>query len=124
MLDRPLALLRVEGLTALAAAVWGYAFLGASWWLFAVLLFVPDVSMAGYLAGPKVGAAVYNAAHTYTAPALFAAITDGVGWSLGLPVALIWVAHVGLDRALGYGLKRPDGFHHTHLGPIGPARHA
>jgi hypothetical protein len=121
-MTRPL--LRLEGLAALVAAVWGYALAGASWGLFAVLLFVPDVSFAGYLRGPRVGAAVYNAAHTYVAPALLALVAHLAGWTLGLSIALIWTAHIGLDRLLGYGLKLPSGFHQTHLGPIGPARRA
>ncbi len=108
----------------LAVAVWGYALTGASWRMFAALLFSPDLAMAGYLRGPRAGAAVYNAAHSYAAPALLAAAASAAGWTLAVPVALVWTAPIGLDRALGYGLKRPDGFHHTHLGPIGPARRA
>ena len=73
--------------------------------------------------GMRIGAAAYNAAHTYAAPALLAVASVGLGWTPGVPVALIWTAHIGLDRLLGYGLKQPDGFHQTHLGPIGPARH-
>jgi hypothetical protein len=121
-MTRPL--LRLEGLAALVVAVWGYALAGASWGLFAVLLFVPDVSFAGYLRGPRVGAAVYNAAHTYVGPALLALVAHLAGWALGFSIALIWTAHIGLDRLLGYGLKLPNGFHQTHLGPIGPARRA
>ncbi len=117
-------LLRLDGLAVLVAAVWGYALTGASWGLFAALLFVPDTSMAGCLWGPSVGAAAYNAAHTYAAPALLAAVSVGLGWTLGTPVALVWTAHIGLDRAFGYGLKSPDGFHQTHPGPIGPAARA
>ena len=75
--------------------------------------------MLGYLAGPAVGARAYNLAHTYAAPAVLA----GVGWAMGasLPVALalVWAAHIGFDRALGYGLKLPTGFRDTHLGRIG-----
>ena len=119
-MTRPLVLLRLEGAAVLAAAVWGYALTGASWGLFAVLLFMPDLSMVGYLRGPRVGAAAYNAVHTYAAPLALAAVAALAGWSLGLPVALVWAAHIGLDRALGYGLKRPDGFRQTHLGALGP----
>ena len=63
---------------------------------------------------------LYNIAHTYVAPAVLVAVT-----SLGEPqvgLALIWVAHIGFDRLLGYGLKYHDGFGHTHLGLIGKAR--
>jgi hypothetical protein len=42
-------------------------------------------------------------------------------WPLAGPLALIWLAHIGIDRALGYGLKYASGFGFTHLGRIGPA---
>jgi hypothetical protein len=112
-------LLRVEGLTVLAAAVASYAFVGGSWSLFALLLLAPDLAMIGYRFGPVVGAAAYNAVHTYLAPAALGA----AGLALGAPtlqaLALIWIAHIGLDRALGYGLKYSTGFGDTHLGRIG-----
>ncbi len=117
------ALLRLEGAAVLAVATWGYAVTGASWWTVAALLFVPDVSMVGYLGGPSVGARAYNAGHTIVAPAVLAGASAALGWGLGVPVAWVWAAHIGLDRALGYGLKLDD-VHHTHLGPIGPARRA
>ncbi|WP_439602554.1 DUF4260 domain-containing protein [Devosia sp.] len=116
--------LRVEGFVALIAAVTTYWFLGGNWWLFAVLLLTPDLSFFGLYAGETAGAKIYNLAHTYAVPALLGAI----GWFGGVfwltQVALIWVAHIGLDRALGYGLKYPGVAHHTHLGLIGPARKA
>lgn len=111
----PRSLLRLEGAVILAAAVFGYAVLGASWWLFFTLLLVPDVFMVGYLAGPRPGALVYNVGHTYALPISIGAIGVGVESVLVGAVALIWIAHIGMDRALGYGLKRPSGFHDTHL---------
>ena len=120
-MPRPSVLLRLEGLAALAVAVWGYALTDASWVWFAVLLLAPDLSAIGFLRGPRVGAALYNAAHTYIGPVLLAAVAGAAGWEGGLPVSLVWAAHIGMDRALGYGLKI-DGFHQTHLGPIGRAR--
>lgn len=119
MLSRPLALLRLEGLALCAVAVWGFTAIGASWWLFAALALAPDLAMVGYLAGPAVGARCYNAAHTTAAPVLLAVVASVAGWPLGLPVALVWAAHIGFDRALGYGLKEPDSFQSTHLGRIG-----
>lgn len=112
--------LRTEGFVFAAGAVACYAVLGAAGWIFfALLFFVPDVSFAGYLAGPRVGAVVYNAAHTYAS----AAIPLVAGWLADSPVTvaigLIWIAHIGFDRLLGYGLKLPTGFHYTHLGMIG-----
>ena len=112
-------LLRLEGLAVLAAAASLYAFIGGSWLLFALLLLAPDLAMIGYRFGPVVGAAAYNAVHAYLAPAALGA----VGLALDAPtmqaLALIWVAHIGLDRALGYGLKYATGFGDTHLGRIG-----
>ncbi len=121
-MTRPALLLRLEGLAALAAGAWGFAQTGAPGWLFVALLLAPDLAAVGYLRGPRAGAAAYNAAHTYAAPAMLALAAPLAGWGLGLPVALVWGAHIGMDRALGYGLRRPDRAHPTHLGPIGPAR--
>ena len=41
----------------------------------------------------------------------------GVLADSGLPVqlALIWLGHIGMDHALGYGLKYPTAFGDTHL---------
>ncbi|MFO8098371.1 MAG: DUF4260 domain-containing protein [Salinibacter sp.] len=89
--------------------------LGASWGLFAALLLAPDISMVGYAWDPRVGAAAYNAVHTSLFPAVLAAVGLGGGWTLGVSLALIATAQIGMDRALGYGLKRPTGFHDTHL---------
>ncbi|HEY5130680.1 MAG TPA: DUF4260 domain-containing protein [Bradyrhizobium sp.] len=112
-------LLRLEGLTLLATMTLVYAVWGDSWWIYAVLFLAPDLSFAGYLAGPRVGALVYNVAHSYMAP-----MTLMVGGILFWPppassIAMIWLAHIGFDRALGYGLKYSAGFGFTHLGRIG-----
>jgi hypothetical protein len=113
-------LLRLEGLAVFAVALGAYLWLGSEpWWLFLVLLLVPDVSFLGYLGGPRVGALTYNAAHSTIGPiALLAAgaLTDS---GLVVSLALIWAAHIGLDRAIGYGLKYGAGFGFTHLGRIG-----
>jgi len=112
-------LLRLEGFAAFAAALALYAHAGFSWPIFALLFLAPDLSMLSYLAGPHAGAVGYNLAHTY-ALALALAVTGFFG---GLPAAiagsLIWIAHIGFDRALGYGLKYSTGFGYTHLGHIG-----
>ena len=108
-------LLRLEGALVFIAAVTGYAWLGASWGLFAVLLLAPDVFMAGYLAGPRLGALVYNVGHTYAVPIGIGAVALGTSSVLLGAGALIWAAHIGMDRAMGYGLKHPSGFHDTHL---------
>lgn len=122
MPDRPAPLLRLEGLALGALAVWGFALTDASWWLFAALALVPDLGMLGYLGGPRLGAVTYNAVHTYAAPAVLAAVAVPLGWTWGLPAASVWAAHIGFDRALGYGLKLSAGFQHTHLGRVGRPR--
>jgi Domain of unknown function (DUF4260) len=69
----PLVLLRLEGAAVLVAATFAYATLGGRWALFAALFLVPDLSMLGYLGGRRLGAACYNAAHSYLGPAALAA---------------------------------------------------
>ncbi|MDJ0931382.1 DUF4260 domain-containing protein [Breoghania sp.] len=101
-------------LTSLAC----YHAAGASWWLFVVLFFVPDLSMLGYAVNARIGALVYNLGHAYIVPALIAI----AGILLGLPVmvscAIIWFGHIGFDRMFGFGLKSVDGFKVTHLGTM------
>jgi hypothetical protein len=115
LLARPAALLRVEGATMLAGSVLLYWTGGGSWWLFALLLLAPDLSMLGYLAGPRVGAVVYNVFHSYPLPAALGLVGLFVGVPLAVSVALVWFAHIGMDRLMGYGLKYSTGFKDTHL---------
>ena len=112
-------LLRLEGLTLFAGMVVLYAVWGGSWWIFFTLFLIPDLSFAAYLAGPKTGAVTYNAAHSYMAPVALMTLGFGFAAPLTLSVAMIWLAHIGIDRALGYGLKYSAGFGVTHLGRIG-----
>jgi hypothetical protein len=110
--------LRLEGLCVLIAASVAYAKFGLGWGTFALFFLAPDLSLLGYLAGPTVGAVSYNLAHSYSG----AVVCLAVGLVLPAPtilcIALIWCAHIGFDRALGYGLKYSDGFGFTHLGRI------
>src|SRR5580704_7304890 len=118
-----LFLLRLEGLAVATFTAILYARTGASWWLFAALWLVPDLSMLGYLAGPCQGARIYNAIHSYVAPGALALVALLLpGTHAALPIALIWVNHIGVDRMLGYGLKYGNGFGFTHLGPVGKKR--
>jgi hypothetical protein len=112
-------LLRLEGLTLFAGMVLLYALWGGSWWIFAVLFLAPDLSFIAYLADPKTGAIVYNAAHSYLAPVTLMTLGFAFPEPLTLSIAMIWLAHIGFDRALGYGLKYSAGFGFTHLGRIG-----
>jgi hypothetical protein len=111
------AILRLEGLAALLALLAAYAWLHAKWWIFVLALLVPDIAMLGYLRGTRIGAWSYNAFHSYVAPI---AITVASIFVHGLlPIAIVWSAHIAMDRTLGYGLKYGDAFGHTHLGTIG-----
>jgi hypothetical protein len=115
----PRLILRLEGLSVLVFAVVGYQSLHGSWLLFTALLLVPDIAMAGYVINSRVGAATYNVAHTYLGPGLLAAAGAALGKPGVWPVCIIWIAHIGLDRLLGFGLKYPTAFQHTHLGQAG-----
>ena len=112
-------LLRLEGLTLFAGMVLLYGIWGGSWWVFALLFLAPDLSFIAYLLDPKSGAIVYNAAHSYMAPVALMTSGFALGGPLVLSIAMIWLAHIGIDRALGYGLKYQAGFGFTHLGRIG-----
>jgi hypothetical protein len=112
-------LLRLEGLALFAGMTLLYAVWDGSWWIYAILFLVPDLSFAAYLAGPRVGAVFYNAAHSYLAPMTLMVAGFSMSSPLVLSIAMIWLAHIGFDRALGYGLKYNAGFGFTHLGRIG-----
>lgn len=114
--------LRLEGLLTLLTALYFYHFFQGNWRLFVILLFVPDVSMIGYSMNPTIGARMYNIAHSYALPIILLLL----GWHFQIKpcffVSLIWIAHIGLDRSLGYGLKEDANFKETHLGRIGKQR--
>src|ERR1017187_8191091 len=112
-------LLRLEGLALFAGMTLIYAVWGGSWWVYAILFLVPDLSFAAYLAGARFGAVIYNAAHAYLAPMALMVTGFAAREPLILSIAMIWLAHIGIDRALGYGLKYSAGFGFTHLGRIG-----
>jgi hypothetical protein len=109
-------LLRVEGAAAFAAALALYGYAGFAWPIFALCFFAPDLSMLGYLAGPRIGAAFYNVVHTYTLAAALALAGFLGGLPLVTAAGLILIGHIGFDRALGFGLKYSSGFGDTHLG--------
>jgi hypothetical protein len=111
----PKWLLRLEGLAVLAAASIDYGRQGHSWGKFVLLFLAPDLLMVGYLFGTKVGAAVYNSGHTYAAPLALWLVALFGHLPFLFPLALIWAAHIGFDRLLGYGLKYGTGFKDTHL---------
>lgn len=116
MVDRlPRTLLRLEGLVAAVAAVTLYFHLGYPWWLLVVLVLAPDLSAIAYVAGPRIGAMSYDLAHTLTLPVVLATVGVVADAKLAIELGLIWIVHIGTDRAIGYGLKYPTGFKDTHL---------
>jgi hypothetical protein len=115
----PRLLLRLEGAALAVAALLAYARLGASWWLFALVILAPDLSMAGYLVGTRIGAIAYNAFHITLGPLALGLAGFLLPQFDLLAIALIWLTHIGVDRALGFGLKYRVGFAFTHLGRVG-----
>ena len=111
----PGTLLRLEGAAVLAAAIAAYAYTQGNGWVFAALLLAPDLSMLGYLVNPRVGSIVYDVVHFYALPGVVIAVALLVNAPTLLHIGLIWLAHIGMDRLVGYGLKYPTHFKDTHL---------
>lgn len=111
----PRTILRIEGLAIFVLALARYLLLGGPIWLLVVLALAPDLAMIGYLAGPRVGSLSYNVVHTYTLPIALGAFGFWSDVRIATLVALIWAAHIGADRMVGYGLKFDTGFKDTHL---------
>lgn len=115
----PRLLLRLEGLTVFSAAIALYIHQGYSGWLFAGLLLAPDLSALGYLINKRIGALSYNIAHTYVTAALIGLLALLTESHSVLAIAIIAFAHIGMDRAVGYGLKYANSFKETHMGRVG-----
>lgn len=110
-------LLGLEGAAAFVAAILLYRQVtDFGWVLFVALLIVPDAAMLPYLINKRAGMLGYNLVHTYVAPLALAGVSLFFGWNLGLALAFIWGAHIGMDRSVGYGLKYSTAFKDTHLG--------
>jgi hypothetical protein len=118
----PRRLLRVEGATLFAGSLIAYSTTDQAWWLVPLTLLLPDLTMIGYLGSTRLGSYLYNLGHSTPVPAGIVAI----GWwqdkSLVVALGLVWLAHIGLDRLIGYGLKYDDHFQHSHLGRLGRNR--
>jgi hypothetical protein len=114
----PNLFLRLEGTAVLTTAILFYFQQGFSGWVFALLLLWPDVAIVAYAVNKKAGSIIYNILHTYALPICLAAIALTIGWTAGLQFALIWLAHIGMDRLFGYGLKYSDDFKNTHIGRV------
>lgn len=114
-MNLPRLLLQAEGAIVFLAATGLYFEQGHGWWLYLLLVLAPDLSLVGYAAGARAGAVAYDAAHTYALPVALGAVGVVGGGGAAVAVALIWAAHIGVDRAVGYGLKYPSAFGDTHL---------
>jgi uncharacterized protein DUF4260 len=115
MLTQPSLLIKLEEAALFLATILIYQHLHNSWLLFAILFLTPDLSMLGYLANPRMGAALYNLAHTLVLPLSLLLIAYYTNHPTLLAIALIWIAHITIDRVLGFGLKYPTFFKDTHL---------
>jgi hypothetical protein len=114
-ISMPRLLLHLEGLAVLLGAVVLYGHVSGNWGAFLLLLLTPDLTMLGYLAGPKTGSVIYNSVHYYGLPIVLGLLALAGGWTTGLALALIWTAHIGMDRLFGYGFKYPSDFKNTHF---------
>ena len=110
---------RLEGAVALILATMVFSTISGNWLIFILLLFVPDITIAGYLINKKVGAIIYNLGHSLVLPLLLLGFGYLYEQELVSAIALVWMAHIGMDRMLGFGLKDSKGFQYTHLGKIG-----
>jgi len=117
----PRIYLKLEGVAVAGAALAALLLSDAPLWVIVVLALAPDLGMGGYLVSPRAGAATYNLLHWYPLPLALGLVGVWTGVDLAIWTALVWAAHIGVDRAVGYGLKHVDAFDHTHLDPL-PAR--
>lgn len=117
-LTSPISLLRVEGFIWFLVTLYLYYALGGSWSLFFTTFLLPDLTIAAYLFGPKVGAACYNAAHIEVWPAILVALSFLLGMPVLLLLGVVWFCHINFDRMMGFGLKYKDNFKKTHLGDM------
>jgi hypothetical protein len=115
MFSKPSILLRTEGAALFALSVYFYHLVGMGWGLFLLLFLWPDLFMLGYLRNVSLGASLYNLVHVEVFPVLLAGIAYAQHGVTLLGFALIWLAHIAVDRAFGFGLKYPTLFKDTHL---------
>jgi hypothetical protein len=110
---------RLEEFGIFLFSIYLFSTLAYPWWLFPLLLFVPDLSMVGYIKDTKVGALVYNFFHFRGLALLLFVIGSSISLPLLSLIGVILFAHSSLDRVFGYGMKYGDSFENTHLGKIG-----
>ena len=108
-------IVRIENGFAFAISFYIYVHLNFPIWLFFVLLLVPDITMIGYAMNKKIGALVYNIGHSLIVPLLFFISYFYFSNDYLLITSIIWLAHIFMDRLLGFGLKYEDTFNITHI---------
>lgn len=113
------SILKLEAAAFFIATIYTYYVVHGNWWIFLALILVPDIFIIGYLKNPKFGAIIYNIGHMYIIPFLLLGISLIFNKLLLLPISLIWLAHISMDRMVGYGLKLETNFKDTHLGHLG-----
>lgn len=114
----PRFLLHLEGAALLTAALTLYAHSGFNWWTLALFLLAPDLAIVFYAVNPRIGGFVYNLVHTTVFPLALGLLSASSGNPAGVQIALIWLAHIGMDRTFGYGFKYPENFKETHFSRI------
>ena len=112
-------ILRAEQLAICAAGIGLWMANGGTPWFLMPAWLLVDLSMVGYLGGPRLGSITYNAAHNVVLPMVLIGLAWWTATAWLLLASAVFITHVGLDRALGYGLKLPSDFRDTHLGRIG-----
>ena len=110
--------LRLDGIVVFAASILVFALTHQRWWVYPLVLFLPDIFMLGYLRNTTIGAFFYNLGHSYLAPSVAVLIGYEGHHPLVTALGVIWLGHVGWDRFFGYGLKYDTHFKHTHLGSL------
>jgi len=110
--------LHINGTVLFIVGTFIYGFLGYHWGLYAILLFVPDLFMLGYIINPSTGALIYNIGHSFTGPAVLVIMGILLPLPILISIGIIWICHINLDHAFGYGYKYPDAFKHTHYSEI------
>lgn len=108
-------LLQLEGLAVFSLSLYFYWINDFSWLFFFLIILVPDLSAIGYLMNHKSGALLYNIFHTYLLSLLIIFLGGFLSIPTLLAIGIIWTAHIGIDRAFGFGLKYPTSFQENHL---------
>src|SRR5699024_10309690 len=107
-IDMNRLILHGEGLIVLLMSLYLYWYFDFSWLIFIILLFLPDLSMIAYVKNDQIGAIIYNLFHTYILPVLLFIFSHYTNMHTWMMISIIWLAHIGMDRMIGYGLKYPS----------------